>query len=182
MGAYGILIPQKERHPYQIHFHNWHSQFEDIPFQEKVEVGIAAFGKVESRFENMIYLDPKRRDEFGVPLIQVHFSYSQRDEEVIGQLTQRIMQMYSDLKVPLINNPPISLMPAGSDYHEAGTCRMGVDPLTSVTNRYGQVHGVTGLYVADNSVIPTIGASNPTLTSIALAIRTADHMMHVDGG
>lgn len=57
-----------------------------------------------------------------------------------------------------------------------------LDPLTSVTNGYGQVHGVTGLYVADNSVIPTIGASNPTLTSIALAIRTADHMMRVEGG
>ncbi len=61
--------------------------------------------------------------------------------------------------------------------HDAGTCRMGTDPDTSVTNPYGQVHGITGLFVADNSGIPTSGTANPTLTTVALAIRTADYMM-----
>ena len=55
-----------------------------------------------------------------------------------------------------------------------GTSAMGDDPAASVTNPYGQVHGVSGLYIADNSVLSSIGAANPTLTCVALALRTAD--------
>lgn len=66
--------------------------------------------------------------------------------------------------------------PPGLDNHEAGTCRIGDDPATSATNRYGQIHGVPGLYVADNCVLPLTGAANPTLTTVALAIRTADYI------
>ncbi len=53
---------------------------------------------------------------------------------------------------------------------------MGDDPSISATNRYGQIHGISGLYVADNSVLPSMGAVNPTLTTVALAIRTADYI------
>jgi choline dehydrogenase-like flavoprotein len=54
---------------------------------------------------------------------------------------------------------------------------MGVDPDTSATDPYGQIHGISGLYVADNSVIPTSGTANPTLTTVALSIRTADYLI-----
>ena len=53
---------------------------------------------------------------------------------------------------------------------------MGNDPDTSVCDKYGKVHGISGLYVADKSVLPTVGGGNPTLTVIALAIRTASHI------
>nr|MBC9201067.1 hypothetical protein [Paenibacillus sp. PL91] len=42
---------------------------------------------------------------------------------------------------------------------------------------FGEIFGVSGLFVADNSMIPTISAANPTLTTVALAIRTADHIL-----
>ena len=32
------------------------------------------------------------------------------------------------------------------------------------------VHGVQGLYVADNSVLPTLTAAGPVLSNVALAI------------
>ena len=48
---------------------------------------------------------------------------------------------------------------------------MGDNPATSVTNRHGQVHGVQGLYVADNSVLPTLTGAGPTLSGVALAVR-----------
>ncbi|MUT65236.1 GMC oxidoreductase [Paenibacillus sp. NEAU-GSW1] len=40
----------------------------------------------------------------------------------------------------------------GYDNHESGTCRMGNDPATSIVNRYGQVHGISGLYVGASSI------------------------------
>lgn len=57
--------------------------------------------------------------------------------------------------------------------HQAGTCRMGEDPRTSVVDPAGRVHGVRGLYVADGSVHVTNGGFNPVLTILALAWRTA---------
>ncbi len=60
--------------------------------------------------------------------------------------------------------------------HQAGTCRMGEDPRTSVVDPEGQVHGFPGLYVADGSVHVTNGGFNPVLTIMALAWRTASHI------
>lgn len=37
-------------------------------------------------------------------------------------------------------------------YHPVGTCKMGTDPLGSVINTRGQVHGLRGLRIADASV------------------------------
>ena len=61
--------------------------------------------------------------------------------------------------------------------HESSTCRMGDDPNASATNRHGQIHGVQGLYVADNSVLPSLTAAGPVLSNSALAIRLADHIV-----
>ncbi|KRE53677.1 hypothetical protein ASG81_02655 [Paenibacillus sp. Soil522] len=81
------------------------------------------------------------------------------------------------LEASQVTQTSLSSLTAGLVYHDMGTCRMGYFPATSATDPYGQIHGVQGLYVADNSVIPTSGAANPTLTTVALAIRTADYLM-----
>ena len=61
--------------------------------------------------------------------------------------------------------------------HQAGTCRMGDDPATSVTDPDGRVHGHDNLWVADGSVHTTNGGVNPVLTIFALAHRTAGHVV-----
>jgi len=62
------------------------------------------------------------------------------------------------------------------DEHHMGTTRMHVDPRLGVVDADCRVHGMTNLYVAGSSVFPTSGASNPTLTIVALALRLADHI------
>ena len=57
--------------------------------------------------------------------------------------------------------------------HQAGTCRMGRDPKTSVVNAQAQVHGHPNLLLADSSVHVTNGGFNPFLTVMTLAHRTA---------
>ena len=57
--------------------------------------------------------------------------------------------------------------------HQAGTCRMGDDPKTSVVDAACRVHGHDNVYVADGSVHVTNGGFNPVLTIMALAWRTA---------
>lgn len=60
--------------------------------------------------------------------------------------------------------------------HQAGTCRMGTDPATSVTDPDGRVHGHDNLWVADASVHVTNGSVNPALTIMALAHRLATRL------
>jgi len=60
--------------------------------------------------------------------------------------------------------------------HPMGTTRMGDDPATSVVDRTGRVHGMENLYLAGVGLIPVPIAINPTLTAVALALETAEHI------
>lgn len=72
-------------------------------------------------------------------------------------------------------DPMISVHPLAG-YHHMGTTRMADDPAKGVVDGYGRVHGVDNLYVVGSSVFPTSGWANPTLTIVALALRTADRI------
>ena len=61
--------------------------------------------------------------------------------------------------------------------HQAGTCRMGTDPATSVVDADCRVHGHDNLFIADSSVHVTNGGFNPVLTIMALSFRTTDRLV-----
>jgi choline dehydrogenase-like flavoprotein len=54
---------------------------------------------------------------------------------------------------------------------------MSDDPKRGVTDQWGRVHGIANLYVAGSSLFPTAGWANPTLTILALALRTSEHLL-----
>ncbi|RVT94882.1 FAD-dependent oxidoreductase [Sphingomonas crocodyli] len=86
----------------------------------------------------------------------------------------------SDAEKAWVSDPLISVHPIGG-YHHIGTTRMSADPRHGVTDGDTRVHGIANLYVAGSSLFPTSGWANPTLTIIALAMRTADHVAGVLG-
>jgi choline dehydrogenase-like flavoprotein len=61
--------------------------------------------------------------------------------------------------------------------HQAGTCRFGVDPRSSVLDRNCKAHQLDNLYVVDTSFFVSVGAVNPSLTAIANALRVGDHLL-----
>jgi choline dehydrogenase-like flavoprotein len=63
-----------------------------------------------------------------------------------------------------------------SSAHLMGGCRLGPDPATSVTDAWGQVHGVPWLFVADASLFPMCSEINPYVTIMALADRVAERV------
>jgi choline dehydrogenase-like flavoprotein len=67
-------------------------------------------------------------------------------------------------------------IPVAACAHQAGTCRFGEDPATSVLDVNCKAHEVDNLYVADTSFFPSIGAVNPALTAIANGIRVGEHI------
>jgi choline dehydrogenase-like flavoprotein len=68
-------------------------------------------------------------------------------------------------------------MDLGACAHQAGTCRFGTDPTTSVLDTNCKTHELENLYVVDTSFFPSIGAVNPALTAIANAIRVGEHLV-----
>ena len=67
-------------------------------------------------------------------------------------------------------------IPIAGVAHQAGTCRFGDDPASSVLDVNCRAHEVDNLYVVDTSFFPSIGAVNPALTAMANAIRVGDHL------
>jgi choline dehydrogenase-like flavoprotein len=68
-------------------------------------------------------------------------------------------------------------IPVAGVAHQAGTCRFGRDPASSVLNADCRAHEVDNLYVVDTSCFPSIGAVNPALTAMANALRVGDHLL-----
>ena len=107
-----------------------------------------------------------------MPAPTVHYRLTARDHEVIDRAKAEIVRLGKAIGEPLDDRP--FMMPLGASLHYQGTTRMGqTDDGSSVCSPDSEVWGTPGLYVAGNGVIPTATACNPTLTSVALAVRGA---------
>jgi choline dehydrogenase-like flavoprotein len=65
----------------------------------------------------------------------------------------------------------------GWGIHEVGIARMGSDPKTSVLNQFCRTHDIENLYVMDGSCFVSIACQNPTLTIMAITVRSTDQLM-----
>ena len=175
LGSATVFVPGTAERNYQLQvFNDYWYDYKEIPLLEKYPLEVHGYGIVEPRADNFVSLDPIHRDAYGIPKLNVKFSFSDKDQVLLRELHASLSDFSAAAGLSL--DGPLELQAPGADNHEAGTCRMGDNPATSVTDRFGQVHAVSGLYIADMSVLNLTSPSNPTLTAVALAIRTADHI------
>ena len=62
--------------------------------------------------------------------------------------------------------------------HQMSSCRLGKDPQTSVANTSGELHDTPGVYIGDASGMPTASGTNPMISTMSLAHRTATNIAH----
>jgi choline dehydrogenase-like flavoprotein len=116
-------------------------------------------------------------DAWGGSILRIHYRYSDRDQAMATDMLQTATQLIKRAGGYVIRRQE-ALTEPGLCIHEAGTCRMGADPATSVLNAYNQCHAAPTVFVVDGSAFPSLPAQNPTLTMMALAVRACDYAHH----
>jgi choline dehydrogenase-like flavoprotein len=117
----------------------------------------------------------EKRDRFGDPFAHIQYASSDFDRE-----TYRFGRQIFD-KFVAATAADDAVLDRVDRYdnaaHHVGTCRMGVDERDSVVDGFGRVHGSPNLFVIGGSNFAGIGAVQPTLTMVALAIRSAHYIV-----
>jgi choline dehydrogenase-like flavoprotein len=123
-----------------------------------------------------VRLSPTVKDRFGVPVPMLSGHLHPETVRTASFMSEQAATWLRAAGARQVWSYPVgSALTAGQ--HQAGTLRMGEDPITSVTDRDGRVHGHDNLWVADGSVHVTNGCVNPVLTILALALRATDRLL-----
>jgi choline dehydrogenase-like flavoprotein len=138
----------------------------------KWKISLGGRGEVLPYYENKISLDHQNKDQWGLPLVKVHFEYGANELAMMEHMTKAsedILLKAGFNSVGSYRNSP----PPGSAVHEMGTARMGNDPKTSVLNKYNQMHDVKNVFITDGSFMTSSGCQNPSLTYMAVTARAS---------
>ena len=123
-----------------------------------------------------VSINPRLRDRYGIPV--AHLSGSSHPETVRTAqfMGKRAKEWLLASGATQVWGRPMPRYLSGGQ-HQAGTCRMGDDPATSVVDRWCRVHSQDNLFIADGSPHVTNGGFNPVETIMALAWRTAENIV-----
>jgi choline dehydrogenase-like flavoprotein len=132
------------------------------------------FCRKEIGFDDRVEFSFDDLDGYGLPAIKITYGLTTGDRDAIASAMGDLALAGASLG-RFVDEP--TLLPAGSSLHYQGTVRMGdSDDGSCVCDSYSRVWGFENLYVGGNGVIPTATACNPTLTSVALAARSAEQI------
>ncbi|MGB9455957.1 MAG: GMC family oxidoreductase [Bryobacteraceae bacterium] len=135
---------------------------------------IAVMGPVQEMplFEARAQLDPRVKDFWGIPVARLSGGRHPHSVEVARAVVVKAVEWLQEAgAIRTFTSVPGLELSGGQ--HQAGTCRMGNDPKTSVVDRNCRIHEADNIYLADASVHVTNGGFNPALTILANAYRVA---------
>jgi choline dehydrogenase-like flavoprotein len=133
--------------------------------------GMWIVGEDMPQEQNGVTLHPEEKDQFGLPVPNVHFDDHANDLAMRNHAYKQGGAVYEAVGAKRVYETP----PYPST-HNLGTCRQSARPEDGVCNKFGQTHDVPNLFISDGSQFTTGAAENPTLTIVTLAIRQADHL------
>jgi choline dehydrogenase-like flavoprotein len=120
------------------------------------------------------------KDAMGIPKPQAHYSiddYTRRGHERSKQDFLRIAELMGGTNLRFSKDGDFA-----NNQHICGTLGMGSDPRKSVCDAFGRAHDHENLYLASTGVLPTSGTCNSTENGVAVALRTAQHILDEQGG
>ncbi len=122
------------------------------------------------RHENHIDLHPTQKDRWGIPLVRIHWSWSENEKALREDMKAQAAEMLQAAGCRDVRTYDDDA-PMGFSVHEMGTARMGRDPRTSVLNSHNQAHDVPNLFITDGAAMCSTSCVNPSCTYMALTAR-----------
>jgi choline dehydrogenase-like flavoprotein len=158
-----------------------------VKFKEDVRRYYGSFVQFDGRGEmipndqSYCEIDPKVRDKWGIPVLRFHWGWSEHERRQAAHMQQTFAAIIDAMGGrpydPVETDGAKAIAPGGLMIHEVGGAMMGSNPAASVTNSWSQTWDVPNLFIADGAVFASNADKNPTLTIMALAWRTADHIL-----
>ena len=150
-------------------------------YKEAVQSGLygirlGGFGESLARWDNYCEIDPVKKDAWGIPALRVHMTHGPNEHAMMEDAAAAAAEMLEATGARNIVMNSQLAMP-GMAIHEVGTARMGKDPKKSVLDSYNQTHDIGNLFVMDGAGFVSSGCQNPTLTMMALAVKSCDHLI-----
>jgi choline dehydrogenase-like flavoprotein len=138
---------------------------------------LAGFGECLPRWENFVEIDPSVVDTYGIPVLRIHMDWSENEHKIIDDMAVSAAEMLEAAGAKNVRPYTIHDRVPGYSIHEVGVARMGLDPKKSVLNQFQQAHDVPNLFVMDGAGFTSGACQNPTLTIMALAVRSCDYLL-----
>lgn len=135
-------------------------------------------GRKFPRYEDAITFDDNELDYRGFPNINIQYELTEREIKEMEDVKVFMHRAAGALGafVPGMGMP--RLMPPGTSLHYMGTFRIGPkNDDTSVCDDTSKVWDYDNLFLGGNGTIPTANCVNPTLTSVAIAVRGAHKLV-----
>ena len=145
-------------------------------------VGFSARGEMIARYDNYCAIDPSTVDRYGIPVLRFHVRWSDEEYRQIkhAQETARALigAMGGEVLTPMPSEEEgYGILAPGRIIHEVGTIRMSDDSKKAPLDRWCRAHDAGNVFVADGAPFVSQAHKNTTWTILALAWRTADHVV-----
>jgi glucoside 3-dehydrogenase (cytochrome c) catalytic subunit len=141
-----------------------------------VSISLGGFGECLARWDNYVEINPHVVDTYGIPVLNFHMTYGENEHSMVKDMAESAAEMLEAAGAKNIQARAQSGQP-GWAIHEVGIARMGDNPKASVLNQFQQSHDVKNLFVLDGAGFTSTACQNPTLTIMALCVRSCDRMM-----
>lgn len=122
---------------------------------------------------SFISVDEKYKDKYGIPVANIRIGTHKRDLEIANFIKEKAVKVFEKMGGKNIVSD-ISTLPSAN--LQAGGCRFGNEPKTSVLNKNCQSHEVSNLFITDGSFMPTGGSVPYTFTIYANSFRVSDFL------
>lgn len=136
--------------------------------------GMGGFGEILPYHENKVTLDKTKKDKWGLNVLAIDCELKENELKMRKDMKDDAQEMLEKLGVKEVQAFDGDGTP-GRGIHEMGTARMGLDPKTSVLNKWNQVWDAQNVFVTDGSFMTSAACQNPSLTYMAFTARAADH-------
>jgi choline dehydrogenase-like flavoprotein len=160
---------------------NWGAPGFGNTFKQRLQqpvnrVSIDATAEVLPRVENYVEIDRDLVDVYGIPVLRIHMTHGDNELALIRDARDAAVEMLTAAGAKNIK-PSFHPTGPGGIRHEVGVARMGADPKKAVLNQFQQSHDIKNLFVMDAAGFPSNPCENPTLTLMALCVRSTDYLL-----